>query len=105
MPPTGRVDAEAYREALARLPRGSVAVLMAANHETGVLQPLEEVALAAHGLGATLHVDAVQALGKLPPETWRFAASAPQLGHTRSGAALIGCSASQACEHAVQMYS
>jgi len=90
VPSSGRLDAEAYREALARLPRGSVAALMAANHETGVLQPLEEVALVAHALGATLHVDAVQALGKLPPETWRFADSLAVAAHKIRGPKGVG---------------
>ena len=90
VPKTGRILAEAYREALERLPRGSVAALMAANHETGVLQPLEEVALVAHELGATLHVDAVQALGKLPPETWRFADSLAVAAHKIRGPKGLG---------------
>jgi cysteine desulfurase len=85
VPPTGRVEPAAYRAALERLPRGSVAALMAANHETGVVQPLEAVALIAHELGATLHVDAVQALGKLPPETWRFADSLAVAAHKIRG--------------------
>ncbi|HEY0466659.1 MAG TPA: cysteine desulfurase family protein [Polyangiaceae bacterium] len=90
VPESGRLAAAAYREALARLPRGSVAVLMAANHETGVLQPLEEVALVAHELGATLHVDAVQALGKLPPESWRFADSLAVAAHKIRGPKGVG---------------
>ena len=90
VPPSGRLDPEAYRVALERLPRGSVAALMAANHETGVLQPLEEVALIAHGLGATVHVDAVQALGKLPPETWRFADSLAVAAHKIRGPKGLG---------------
>jgi len=90
VPESGRLVAEAYREALERLPRGSVAVLMAANHETGVLQPLEEVALVAHALGATLHVDAVQALGKLPPESWRFADSLAVAAHKIRGPKGVG---------------
>ena len=90
VPPSGRLEPAAYRSALERLPRGSLAVLMAANHETGVLQPLEEVALVAHGLGATLHVDAVQALGKLPPETWRFADSLALAAHKIRGPKGIG---------------
>jgi len=90
VPPSGRLTADAYREALTRLPRGSVAALMAANHETGVLQPVEEVALVAHELGATLHVDAVQALGKLPPETWRFADSLAIAAHKIRGPKGIG---------------
>lgn len=90
VPASGRVDPEAYRDALGRLPRGSLAVLMAANHETGVLQPLEQVALVAHALDATLHVDAVQALGKLPPETWRFADSLALAAHKIRGPKGIG---------------
>ncbi|HEX2671268.1 MAG TPA: cysteine desulfurase family protein [Polyangiaceae bacterium] len=90
VPASGRVDPESYRQALERLPRGSVAALMAANHETGVLQPLEEVALIAHSLGATLHVDAVQALGKLPPESWRFADSLAVAAHKIRGPKGIG---------------
>lgn len=35
------------------------------NHETGVIQPVAELADVVHGFGARLHVDAVQALGKL----------------------------------------
>ncbi|MEO7032815.1 MAG: cysteine desulfurase family protein [Polyangiaceae bacterium] len=90
VPPSGRLEAGAYRSALERLPRGSVAALMAANHETGVLQPLEEVALAAHELGATVHVDAVQALGKLPAETWRFADSLAVAAHKIRGPKGLG---------------
>ncbi len=90
VPASGRIESESYRVALAGLPRGSVAVLMAANHETGVLQPLEQVALIAHELGATLHVDAVQALGKLAPETWRFADSLALAAHKIRGPKGIG---------------
>ena len=87
---TGCVEPEAYRTALQRLPRGSVVALMAANHETGVLQPLEQVAILAHELGATLHVDAVQALGKLPAEQWRFADSLALAAHKIRGPKGIG---------------
>ena len=90
VPASGRLEAEAYREALQRLPRGSIAALMAANHETGVLQPLEQVALVAHELGATLHVDAVQALGKLRPESWRFADSLSVAAHKIRGPKGLG---------------
>jgi len=90
VPENGRLEPEAYRAALLGLPRGSVAALMAANHETGVLQPLEAVALVAHELGATLHVDAVQALGKLPPESWRFADSLAVAAHKIRGPKGIG---------------
>jgi len=39
--------------------------LMAANNETGVIQPVREAAALAHAAGGLLHVDAVQALGKI----------------------------------------
>jgi cysteine desulfurase len=90
VPASGRLEPDAYRRAMERLPAGSTAVLMAANHETGVLQPLEEVALVAHSMGATLHVDAVQALGKLAPETWRFADSLAIAAHKIRGPKGIG---------------
>ena len=37
--------------------------VMSANNETGVLQPISEIAQAAHSAGALLHTDAVQAAG------------------------------------------
>ena len=39
--------------------------LMAANNETGVIQPVREAAELTHAAGGLLHVDAVQALGKI----------------------------------------
>jgi cysteine desulfurase len=40
--------------------------VMLANNETGIIQPLSEVAVLARKYGAYLHSDAVQALGKIP---------------------------------------
>jgi cysteine desulfurase len=40
--------------------------VMAANNEIGVLQPIRELAAAAHAKGAWFHSDAVQAVGKVP---------------------------------------
>jgi cysteine desulfurase len=39
--------------------------LMAANNETGVIQPVREAAVRTSAAGGVLHVDAVQALGKI----------------------------------------
>lgn len=47
-------------------PEVSLVSLMAANNETGVLMPTEQVAAWAHAQGALLHVDATQWVGKLP---------------------------------------
>jgi cysteine desulfurase len=40
--------------------------VMAANNETGVIQPVAEAAEIVHAAGGLLHVDAIQALGKIP---------------------------------------
>lgn len=40
--------------------------IMFANNETGVIQPIEELAAIAHAAGALFHTDAIQAAGKLP---------------------------------------
>ncbi len=45
--------------------RSPMVALMAANNETGVIQPVREAAALAHAAGGLLHVDAVQALGKI----------------------------------------
>jgi len=50
--------------------------LMWANNETGVVQPLAEVAERVHAAGGLLHCDAVQGLGKQPID---FAATGAQL--------------------------
>ncbi|MBB4359181.1 cysteine desulfurase [Bradyrhizobium sp. CIR18] len=42
--------------------------VMAANNETGALQPVAEIARIVHEAGGLLHVDAIQALGKIPFE-------------------------------------
>jgi cysteine desulfurase len=39
--------------------------VMHANNEIGTVQPLKELADVAHGVGASFHTDAVQALGKI----------------------------------------
>jgi cysteine desulfurase NifS len=40
--------------------------VMAANNETGALQPIQELARLTHAHGALFHTDAVQAVGKIP---------------------------------------
>lgn len=51
-----------------RLAQGDVGLvcMMAANNETGVIQDIARAATLAHAVGALLHVDAVQAAGKIP---------------------------------------
>ncbi len=61
--PNGQADLAAWEQ---MLPGRDVASFAWANHETGVIQPVAELAALAHGAGARVHADLVQAAGKLP---------------------------------------
>ncbi|HTI87244.1 MAG TPA: cysteine desulfurase family protein [Alphaproteobacteria bacterium] len=60
----GIVDLEALARMLDRTIPALVSV-MAANNETGVIQPIAEVARIAHDAGALVHCDAAQAPGRI----------------------------------------
>jgi cysteine desulfurase len=60
----GVVDLDALRTMLAGAPPALVSVMLA-NNETGAIQPVAEVADLVHEAGGLLHVDAVQAFGKI----------------------------------------
>ena len=62
---SGVVDLDHLRKLLAGGPAALVSVMLA-NNETGALQPVGEVADLVHEAGGLLHVDAIQALGKIP---------------------------------------
>jgi cysteine desulfurase len=47
-------------------PATGLVTVMAANHEIGTIQPIDEIGRLAHGAGALFHVDAAQAAGKIP---------------------------------------
>ena len=66
----GTIDVGAVDGALATLPHGVTVAVQAVNHETGVLQPLQELSVITQRRGALLHVDAVQAIGKAEPSLW-----------------------------------
>ncbi len=60
---SGRVDLEAMAGMLDE--KVSVVALMLANNETGVVQPVQEVAALAQKHGARIHCDGVQGTGKI----------------------------------------
>lgn len=62
----GVIDVAALADLLAQGDGPALVSVMAANNETGVLQPLDKVAEVVRAAGAKLHVDAVQAAGKIP---------------------------------------
>ena len=62
---SGLIDIDHLRKLLADEQPALVSVMLA-NNETGALQPVGEVADVVHEAGGLLHVDAIQALGKIP---------------------------------------
>src|SRR3954469_23408585 len=62
---SGVIDLDHLKALLREGPPALVSI-MAANNETGALQPIAEAAGIVHGAGGLLHVDAIQALGKIP---------------------------------------
>ena len=69
--------------------------VMAANNETGVIQPLREISILVHDASGWLHVDAVQATGKIPIDAIpadTIAISAHKIGGPQgSGALIVAC--------------
>lgn len=85
----GGID-PAQAEALLR-PETRLAVLMLGNNETGVLQPVREVAGLCAARGVPLHCDAVQAVGKIGVDFRRLgAASLTFTAHKFHGPTGIG---------------
>ncbi len=62
----GRVDMAALDGALAAHGPDALVSVMLANNETGVIQPVAEIAARARAAGALVHCDAVQAPGRIP---------------------------------------
>ncbi len=62
--PDGMVDLGALKEALSK--KTALVSVMHVNNETGVIQPIQEIADLAHQEGALFHTDAVQSFGKIP---------------------------------------
>ena len=58
--PDGRVDPQDLAEAIS--PRTALVSIMAANNETGVLQPIDQLARVTRQRGTLFHTDAAQAV-------------------------------------------
>ncbi len=84
----GLIDMDALDRALAGPP--ALVAIQHANNETGVIQPIAEIAARVAAGGGRLLVDAVQSAGKLPlPDADYVAISAHKLGGTPGTGALI----------------
>jgi cysteine desulfurase len=90
----GRLDLAALKQALDAAEGPALVSLMAANNETGVLQPVSQAAALVHAAGGLLHVDAVQAAGRIPLDINEIGAdlvtiSSHKLGGPKGVGALI----------------
>jgi cysteine desulfurase len=88
----GVADLDALRRLLAEGP--ALVCLMLANNETGVIQPIAEAARLCRAAGALLHVDAVQAAGRITVDfaalgAHAMALSAHKLGGPAGAGALL----------------
>ena len=90
--PDGMVDLIPLEVALRASEEPALVSIMAVNNETGVIQPIAEVADLVHAHGSALHVDAVQAAGKidLGPIT-RVADMVSLSAHKLGGPMGVGC--------------
>jgi cysteine desulfurase len=91
----GVIDLAALEQCLAaQAPGRALVSLMAANNETGVIQPVAAAAEIVHRHGGLLHVDAVQAAGRVLVDIQALGAdlltlSAHKLGGLKGAGALI----------------
>jgi len=80
----GLAEVRARGEAVA------LVTLQALNHESGVVQPVREAIALAHAAGARVHVDAVQAWGKVDTSAVAAADSASLAAHKLRGPKGVG---------------
>ncbi len=85
----GIVDLKLLEDILSNidiLEKNTLVSIIAVNNETGILQPIEEIASLVHEYGAIFHTDAVQALGKFPIDMQKMKIDALTISGHKIGA-------------------
>ncbi|HNS99267.1 MAG TPA: cysteine desulfurase family protein [Polyangiaceae bacterium] len=94
----GVVDPEQVRETIVSSSKPCLVVIQWVNHETGVIQPVEEIVQQAHEHGSIVHVDAVQGIGKLQGRPWSEADTISLSSHKIRGPQGIGALVGASCQ-------
>ena len=81
----GIIDHDRLQELLAATALPAFVSIQLANNETGVIQPIAELAGLVHATGGLLHVDAAQAPGRIPVDTGALGADAMTLSAHKMG--------------------
>ena len=93
--PSGLIDLDRFSDLLDQLPNLAIVCLMAANNETGVLQPWLEAAELCRKRGVRFHCDATQWVGKLPLSDLAVCSSLTASAHKFGGSKGVGFLASE----------
>jgi len=88
--PSGLIDLNSLKYILATSANPRLISIMAVNNETGVIQPIPEIAEMAHQRGVLLHTDAVQAVGKVNPQFLKNADMISMSAHKINGPKGVG---------------
>jgi len=90
--PDGVIDLHALEDKLNQGAQVALVNIMMVNNETGVIQPVKQAIEICHRHGALVHVDAVQALGKIPVDFTDLGADYMSFSaHKIGGPQGVGC--------------